>query len=251
MTQRVNILGVAVSAVNLESTADAVDALIRERKTSYICVAPVSTVVACQQDEAYRSIINGADIVTPDGMPVVWLARMQGHRDIRRTYGPDLMRHLCGQGQSKGWRHYFFGGTPVVCQRLEEYLKKEFPQIIVTGIYSPPFRGEAVMESPEVIRAINAAKPDIVWIGLGSPKQDFWMHKHRSLLEVPVLIGVGAAFDFLSGAKPQAPRWMQGCGLEWLFRLLCEPRRLWKRYLIGNSLFIYYLIRSLFKKNRT
>lgn len=240
--ERFAVLGVNISVLNLEKAVAIVDGFIRERKKRYVCVAPVSTVVACQDDESYRKIINDADLVTPDGMPLVWLGRIKGLREVKRTYGPDLMRDVCEQGQKQGYRHYFYGGTPEVCRLLESRLKERFPAVNVAGWYAPPFRDDGGMENPEVIRRINDAKPDILWVGLGSPKQDIWMSRHRDRLDVPVMIGIGAAFDFLSGAKKQAPGWMQRSGLEWLFRLFCEPRRLWRRYLVGNTRFVYLLL---------
>lgn len=242
--ERVDILGVKVSVLTVDSALTAVMEWVKQRRRAYVCVAPVSTLVDCQRDEVYRRIVNGADMVTPDGMPVVWLAKAKGCPHIERTYGPDLMRAVCAR---EGLRHYFYGGTAETLGRLEQRLKKELPGINIVGMHSPPFRPRAEREGEELIRSINAARPDILWVGLGSPKQDFWMALHRPLLDVPVMAGVGAAFDFLAGVKPQAPRWMQRAGLEWLFRLASEPRRLWKRYLVGNTLFIFYVIRDLFK----
>ena len=246
--QRVAILGVNVSAVNIDSACAVFGDWIETRHKTYVCVAPVSTIVDCRRDAAYRAIVNAAGMVTPDGMPVVWLARAQGFKEVRRTYGLDLMRRVCRVGVEHGWRHYFFGAAPETLERLGQHLKKEFPDINIVGMVSPPFVPLARMEDEGVISDMNTAKPDIIWVGLGSPKQDLWMHLNRPRLQAPVLVGVGAAFDFLAGVKPQAPRWMQHIGLEWLFRLCCEPRRLWKRYLIGNCLFLFYLIKSSFKR---
>ncbi len=245
MHKRVEILGVRVSAVNLHSAAEEIAGWVKTGQKAYVCVAPVSTLVDCQRDAEYRGIVNQADLVTPDGMPVVWLARAQGQSQVGRAYGPDLMTELCGR---LGLRHYFFGGTDATLQRLKARLEEKFPGIAIAGVASPPFRPQATIEEAQYVEAINAAQADIVWVGLGSPKQDFWMKLNRPAIEAPVLVGVGAAFDFLAGVKPQAPRWMQRSGLEWAFRLACEPGRLWKRYLIGNSLFIFYLIRSAFSR---
>ncbi|MBI4308797.1 MAG: WecB/TagA/CpsF family glycosyltransferase [Candidatus Omnitrophica bacterium] len=241
MHERIDILGVRVSAVNLGLACAEIEGWVKARRKAYVCVAPVSTIVECNRDSAYRDIVNAADMVTPDGMPVVWLAKAKGCPHVGRAYGPDLMRALCGRS---GLRHYFFGGTSQAIGHLEQCLKKELSGINIVGMVSPPFRPTAQMEDQKVIAAINQSMPDILWVGLGSPKQDFWMRLHRDCLDVPVMVGVGAAFDFLAGLKPQAPRWMQRRGLEWLFRLICEPRRLWKRYLIGNSLFLFYLIKE-------
>ena len=221
-----------------------IDGWIKSRRKAYVCVAPVSTLVDCQKNDDYKNIVNRADMVTPDGMPVVWLGKAKGSRVIERTYGPDLMLALMQAGRAKNYRHFFYGGVQGTLDLLEKKLQTKFPEVNIVGKYSPSFAPYAQKESGEVIELINKAKPDVVWVGLGSPKQDFWMDLHRSLLEVPVMIGVGAAFDFISGAKPQAPLWMRKSGLEWVFRLLSEPRRLWRRYLIGNVEFLYYVGRD-------
>jgi len=239
-----DILGVKIDAINLSLACEVIDYWIKTSRNAYICVAPVSTIVSCQEDAAYKEVINQADMVTPDGMPVVWLGRLKGHREVKRTYGPDLMLALCTNGLKKGYRHFLYGGTPETCIKLEDSLRERLPSIQIVGKYSPPFHTMLPQDQQEVVEMINQAKPDIVWVGLGSPKQDFWMKQNRGKLSVPVMIGVGAAFDFLSGMKQQAPRWMQRSGLEWLFRLGCEPRRLWKRYLIGNVKFVYFLIKD-------
>ena len=212
----------------------------------YVCVAPVSTIVDARRDLEYRRIVNAAAMVTPDGMPVAWLGRLKGLRDVRRTYGPDLMLRVCDEGRSHGFRHFFYGATDDICDRLEHNLKARFPGLVVAGTIAPPYMKEAAVLSAETVRKINAAKPDIIWVGLGSPKQDYWMALNRAALEVPVMVGIGAAFDFHAGVKPQAPRWMRVCALEWLFRLFCEPRRLWRRYLVGNVLFLYWLVKEAF-----
>ncbi len=243
-----DVLGVRISALNLDKAEAAIVRMIADRAKGYVCVAPVSTVMDCQDDPAYRMIVNNADLVTPDGMPMVWLGRMAGHNDVHRTYGPDLMQQLCDHGRALGWKHFFYGGTPDVCDRLEHCLKERFPGLNVVGKFSPPFMPKPERAGDDVIALINREKPDIIWVGLGAPKQDFWNVLNRAALEAPVLVGIGAAFDFISGAKPQAPRWMQAFGVEWLFRLCCEPHRLWRRYLIGNVRFIVLLIKQSFGK---
>ncbi len=243
----VDICGVRVSAVNLSSAADYIGTWIKNKYKTYICVAPVSTIVECRRDSAYYKIVNEAGMVTPDGVPVVWLARLKGHKTIARTYGPDLMQEVCLVSQREDYKHFFYGSTAEVCLKLITKLKTEFPQINIVGHYSPEFTKDFHPEKEDVLELINKSQPDILWVSLGSPKQDFWMKNHRDKLDVPVMIGVGAAFDFLSGVKKQAPRWMQRAGLEWFFRLICEPRRLWKRYLVGNSIFIYLALGDLFK----
>lgn len=247
MTRKFDVLGVQVDVLNLDLADTQVQDWVARRKKVYVCVAPVSTVVQCREDEEYRKVVNGAQMVTPDGMPLVWLGRLQGNKDLARTYGPDLMLQICESGLRQGCRHYFYGAIPEVLERLESRLKNQFPNINIVGSFCPPFTKGCQDESAEVLKEINRLQPDILWVGLGSPKQDFWMSRHRDKLDVPVMIGVGAAFDFLSGSKKQAPVWMQRAGLEWLFRFLCEPRRLWRRYLFGNTKFVYLILRDFIK----
>lgn len=213
---------------------------------TYVCVAPVATLVDAQRDSAYARVVNAAGMVTPDGMPVVWLARSKGCADVERTYGPDLMHQICAAGRDRGLRHFFFGVTEATLMELRLRLESLYPGIQIAGSWAPPFLPKARVEDEEVLHRINESKADVLWVGLGSPKQDFWMNLNRPHLDAPVMVGVGAAFDFLAGGKHQAPSWMRRRGLEWLFRLASEPHRLWRRYLIGNSLFLFYVVRDLF-----
>jgi len=249
MLKTVPLLGVNVSRINPVLAVLEICEWVRHKHRAYVCVAPAATLVEARQNPSYAAAVNAAGMVTPDGMPVVWLARCKGFRDIERTYGPDLMLDVCNHGQDLGLRHFFYGGNEDTLQKLEQKLLENYPKMLVAGKYAPPFQQVGQKESGEIIDRINNSAADIVWVGLGSAKQDFWMQIHRPLLNAPVIVGAGAAFDFCSGVKPQAPRWMQACGLEWFFRLCCEPGRLWKRYLIGNSLFLIYVIQDLFKKN--
>lgn len=247
MIDTVDILGVKVSNVNLDLACENIERWIINREKRYVCVAPVSTVVDCQNDNEYRNIINHSGMTTPDGMPLVWIGKMKGSKIINRTYGPDLMPAFFKLSERKNYSHYFYGGTSESNEILVKNLHQRFPKLKIVGQYAPPFRGTGKMEDQAVLDEINRLDPDCLWIGLGSPKQDYWMAQHRNKINVPVMIGVGAAFDFLAGTKKQAPRWMQKCGLEWLFRLLSEPKRLWKRYVFGNSRFVFLLIKSYFK----
>ncbi len=243
MRTKFDILGVKISVTNLEDACEFIETRIPEKASAYVCIAPVATIVDCQKDEEYLHVVNHSAMTTPDGMPIVWLGKLKGNKSIRRTYGPDLLMKFCELSCDKGYKHYFYGGTEDSNRLVEENLKKKFPNLNIVGRYSPPFRpNKKGREDVQKIKEINALNPDVLWVGLGSPKQDFWMHQHQSQLKVGVMIGVGAAFDFIAGTKRQAPRWMQKIGLEWFFRLCSEPKRLWKRYLIGNTQFIYYLI---------
>ena len=235
---RVNILGVGISAVNLPQAVEEIDRWIASRAAQYVNVCAVQTVMACQRDARLRRIVNASGLATPDGMPLVWLSRMLGHRQVSRVYGPDLMLTVCERSQSTGSRHFFYGGAPGVADLLVRNLTTRYPGLVVSGTHAPPYRPADTAEDREVLAKINAAAPDIVWVGLGTPKQDYWVARHRPLLDAPVLIAVGAAFDFHAGLLPQAPRWIQRNGLEWLFRLVHEPRRLAFRYLVDSPWFV-------------
>jgi len=211
-------------------------------------VVPVSTVVDCQSNEEYKNIVNDAGMATPDGMPVAWYGRVRGNRAVSRTYGPDLMLDFCQKSQTKKYKHYFYGASPETSSKLKNRLTALFPSIDIVGSYSPPYTSSYQQEDKKIVDEINNAHPDVVWVGLGSPKQDYWMYHHRDKIDAPVMVGVGAAFDFIAQTKPQAPKWMQKVGLEWLFRLVSEPGRLWRRYLIGNTKFIGYLCRDYYRQ---
>lgn len=242
--ERVNILGLRVSAINMSQALSIIDGWIARRQRRYICITGVHGVMESQRDERLRQIHNDAGLVTPDGMPLVWLSRLHGHGHTERVYGPDLMLALCKHSLSKGYKHFFYGGGEGVHERLADNLRQRFPGLRVAGGYSPPFRPLTDEEDEQVAQAINDAEPDVVWIGLSTPKQERWMAEHVGRLTAPVLIGVGAAFDFHSGLKKQAPRWMQRGGLEWLFRLASEPQRLWYRYLVNNPLFVLLMLQQ-------
>ncbi len=197
-----------------------------------------------------RRAVNGAGLATPDGMPLVWLGKWKSQAQVSRVYGPDLMLALCQLSIEGGYSHYFYGGGAGVPELLAEKLQARFPKLKIAGGHSPPFRPLSAAEDAQIVKQINQAGPDIVWVGLGTPKQDLWMAAHRAQLTAPVLIGVGAAFDFHTGKIPQAPRWMQQAGLEWLFRLWQEPRRLWYRYLVYNPLFILLVLAQILRLKR-
>jgi N-acetylglucosaminyldiphosphoundecaprenol N-acetyl-beta-D-mannosaminyltransferase len=227
---RGNILGVHVSAVDLPRTLELVNVWIAQREPCYVCLTPAHVVMEGYRDPDLRACLNRAGLTVPDGMGIVWLLNLQGYHGVGRVYGADLMLGLCEQGLPLRRRHFFYGGAPGVAERLARELIGRFPGLQVCGTSSPPFRPPSESEDRDDIERIRAAGADIVWVGIGSPRQDAWMAEHAGRIGAPVLIGVGAAFDFLSGRKPQAPRWVQRAGLEWLFRLASEPRRLWRRY---------------------
>ncbi len=242
---RVDVLGVRVSAIDPPTALATFDGWIRRGERRYVCVSGVHGVMESLRDPALRAIHNAAGLVTPDGMPLVWLSRLAGHTRAARVYGPDLMLAACAHGVARGWRHYFYGGGDGVPELLAERLRARVPGLEVVGTYSPPFRALSTDEDDAVVTRINATGADVVWVGLSTPKQERWMAAHRERLAAPVLVGVGAAFDFHAGLKRQAPRWMQRSGLEWAFRLASEPRRLGRRYLVNNPLFVWHVARQL------
>ena len=234
---RADLLGVQVCTLSLAHTVDLVAETIAGRGRLAISPSPVYTIMLGHDRPEVRAALN-ANLAVPDGMPVVWALRLLGHR-ARRVYGPDLMQAVCARSVQTGWKHYLYGGMPGLPERLAANLQRRYPGLQVAGLESPPFRALSAAEDRAAVERLNASGADIVWVGLGSPKQDLWAAQHRAALTAPVIIVVGAAFDFFAGTVRQAPRWMQRSGLEWVFRLAVEPRRLWRRYLLYNPRFIW------------
>jgi len=237
MKNRVNVLGVGISVLNLQSALAEIAAAVCGKRKGYICVRDAHGVMLAQEDAAFRRILNEAFLCTPDGMPMVWMGRLRGHREMSRVYGPDLMLEVCAWSEKNPCRHFFYGGVPGVAEMLAEKLKAKFPKLEVVGTYTPPFRPLNPEEEKELQEMVRSAKPDILWVGLSTPKQEKFMAEFLPKLDATLMIGVGAAFDFHSGRVRQAPRWMQRSGLEWFYRLCSEPRRLAKRYFKNNPLF--------------
>lgn len=238
--ERINVLGVGVSAINMEQALAEIDRWVLAREPSYVCICTVHGVMDCQRFDDLKQVFNRAGMVTPDGMPLVWLASAK-HPHVSRVYGPDLMLAEFARSLTTGHRHYLYGGMNGAGERLAAAMRVRFPGIEIAGVMEPPFAPLDDLVSKETAAVINAARPDVVWVGIGSPKQERWVARMRPLLDAPVLVPVGAAFDFHSGAVRQAPRWMMRSGLEWLFRLMTDPRRLWRRYLIDNPWFVWAL----------
>jgi exopolysaccharide biosynthesis WecB/TagA/CpsF family protein len=233
------VLGVRVNALQIPDVIKDMLGWIQERKRCHtIAVTGMHGVMEAQHDPAFKDVLNRADAVVPDGMPLVWLGRLRGLVLPRRVYGPELMLSFCQQAATKNYRHFFYGGAAGQPEKLADLFRNIFPGLQVAGAFSPPFRPLTLEEDAEIVSMINAATPDILWVGLGTPKQETWIQEHRERLQVPVAIGVGAAFDIHAGTKAQAPVWMREHGLEWLFRLAHEPRRLWRRYLVYGSEFV-------------
>ncbi|HQF61006.1 MAG TPA: WecB/TagA/CpsF family glycosyltransferase [Anaerolineaceae bacterium] len=248
---RVNLLGVGVHPICMADALSAIQTWIASRQPHYICLTPAHAIMECVDHPELRPIYNHSGLTTPDGMAIVWLLRAAGHPTVERVYGPDLLAAACQAGLEPGWRHYFYGGAPGVPEQLSASLSARFPGLQVCGTCSPPFRPLTDTESQAMQAEIQSAHPDILWVGIGSPRQERWMSAWVNCLDVPVLVGVGAAFDFLSGIKPQAPRWIQRSGLEWLFRLFSEPSRLWRRYLLGYPRFVVLILLQALGLRRT
>lgn len=240
---RVDVLGVGISAITMSGAVAEVGRWVDAGERRYVCVTGVHGVMEAQQDPALLAIHNASGLTTPDGMPMVWAGHWAGAAHMERVYGPDLMLRLCEESVARGWRSFFYGGADGVPELLAERLRARFPGLAVVGCYSPPFRALTPEEDEAVVERINAARPDLVWVGLSTPKQERWMAEHTGRLRAAALIGVGAAFDIHAGLLPQAPQWLQRSGLEWAYRLLREPRRLWRRYVYNNPRFVWALLR--------
>jgi N-acetylglucosaminyldiphosphoundecaprenol N-acetyl-beta-D-mannosaminyltransferase len=240
---RYNVLGVGVSALTLASARDFVLGTqgSRDVRGRYICVTTVHGLDEARSDPTFRAILNRSWLTTPDGMPLVWF----GPPGVERVYGPDLLLAVCDAGRTVGLTHYFYGGNPGVADELAAKLTARFPGLAVVGCLTPPFRPLDAAEAATLQADVARARPDVIWVGLGTPKQERFMAEFAPTLDAGVLIGVGAAFDFHSGRVRQAPRWMQRSGLEWLFRLRTEPRRLGPRYLKTNPLFVLRALAQL------
>ncbi len=241
---RFNVLGVGVDPLTLDLATRTIIEAAQCPRSGYVCVAGVHGVIETQDDPELRRIFGEAFLVTPDGMPLVWL----GPPGTQRVYGPDLMLAVCDTGRTAGLRHYLYGGAPGVADALRDALTTRFPGLNVVGTFTPPFRPLDSEELARLKAEVAAARPHLIWVGLSTPKQERFMAGPGRELDTGLLIGVGAAFDFHTGRVPQAPRWMQRSGLEWFFRLLTEPRRLGPRYLRSNPRFLWLLLREKLRR---
>ena len=237
--QRVNILGVGVSATSLRSALAATAAFLTQEEQSYVCVTGVHGIIEAQDDERFREILNRSFLTTPDGMPTVWLGKYHGHKEMTRVYGPDYMVGMCELSPRQGFRHFLYGGKPGVAEQLRRELTGRFPGLEIVGTYTPPFRPLNAEEEADLLAQLQAQKVDVLWCGLSTPKQERFMHDYLHRLPVKLMVGVGAAFDLLTGNIRETPDWMKKRGLQWLYRLIQEPRRLWRRYLINNPRFLW------------
>jgi N-acetylglucosaminyldiphosphoundecaprenol N-acetyl-beta-D-mannosaminyltransferase len=245
------VVGIPLALTDYAQTLDWIDAMVRARQTGYVCVANVHSVMASAEDPELRDALLRSSINVPDGQPLVWAINLLGHPLKDRVYGPELMARACERSAAGGQRFYLYGGrNQGALVQLSLNLRRRFPGVRIVGGFSPPHRSLTDEERATVIAEINASRADVVWVGIGVPKQEKWMAQMRDELEAPVLIGVGAAFDFHAGLVPQASGWVQRSGLEWAFRLLHEPRRLWRRYLRYNPRYVHAVSRQLLAHRR-
>ena len=238
-----------MSVVDISSTVHRLLEAVSENRSGYVCVTGVHGIIEARDDPRLQSILNNAFLCVPDGMPTVWMGRLQGHKTMRRVYGPDLMLAMMEATQEMNVRHFFYGGSSGVAEELKANLKKQFSGIQIVGTYSPPFRPLDPNESLHLQNLISTSQPHIFWVGLSTPKQELFMAEFLPQLDTCLMIGVGAAFDFHTGRVRQAPLWIRQNGLEWLFRLVQEPKRLWRRYLKIVPRFIWLVFRNRKKKN--
>jgi N-acetylglucosaminyldiphosphoundecaprenol N-acetyl-beta-D-mannosaminyltransferase len=247
----VDVVGVPVALTDYAHTLDWIDAMIARRQQGYVCVCNVHTLMASAEDPALRRTLLDSSLNVPDGQPLVWAINALGHSLPSRVYGPELMSRACARASAAKTRFYLYGGrNDGALEQLTLNLRRRYPGVRIVGGYSPPHRPLTPQERVEVVQDINRSGADVVWVGIGVPKQEKWMASMRAELEAPVLVGVGAAFDFHAGLVPQAPSWLQDAGLEWAYRLVQEPRRLWRRYLRYNPRFLSAFARQLLAHRR-
>ena len=241
-----NLLGTPVSSVDMNTAITLIDEWIDADQRVYVCICTVHTLMEARRSREMRDAVAGASMNTPDGMPLVWLLRRRGHRRTAQVCGPELLPTYVSTSRARSRRHFFYGGGEGVAEELASQLRARFPGAEVVGAVAPPFGSVEELCTQAAADEINATDPDVIWIGLSTPKQDLWMARMRPRLTAPVLIGVGAAFDFNAGTLKRSPRWMSNLGFEWLYRLYREPRRLWRRYLVNNSAFLWAVLNDLF-----
>ncbi|HZD30607.1 MAG TPA: WecB/TagA/CpsF family glycosyltransferase [Candidatus Angelobacter sp.] len=242
---RVDVLGVGIHAIDMENAVLESERLLASGGHGYVCVTGVHGVMEAQADPVLRAILNRAFLCVPDGMPTVWVGRLRGQRRMRRVYGPDYMMEMCRRSRWGGYRHFLLGGAPGVVERLQTRLIRQMPWLQIVGTYTPPFAPLSAEQQRELAIAVAAVKPDILWVGLSTPKQERFMAEYSGRLDVKLMVGVGAAFDLHAGLRRDAPSWIKRCGLQWLHRLAQEPRRLGPRYLQHNPRFVWKICRQL------
>jgi N-acetylglucosaminyldiphosphoundecaprenol N-acetyl-beta-D-mannosaminyltransferase len=242
-----NVLGINVSAIDLDRAVEMADRWIAAENRGYICVTGVHGIMEAQSDSELRHILNNAFINAPDGMPMSWVGRLQGFNKMDRVFGPDLMASLCQISVERNYRHFLYGGESGVAELLKQRLESKFPGLQIVGTYTPPFRNLTDEEEEEVFRQVQELQPHILWVGLSTPKQERFMARYVDRLQVPLMVGVGAAFDYHTGRISDCSDWIKRAGLQWLHRLLQDPGRLWKRYLKNNPAFLWQIALQILK----
>jgi N-acetylglucosaminyldiphosphoundecaprenol N-acetyl-beta-D-mannosaminyltransferase len=248
--EHADVLGVKVSAVNMARAVELADQWVIGGRAGYICVTGVHGVMEAQKDPGLLEILNHAVINTPDGMPMKWVGRVQGVSNMDRVTGPDFMLRMCELSLDKGYRHFLYGGQPGVAQKLKAALEMRLPGLQVVGTYTPPFRMLNAQEEETLFAQLHNSKPHILWVGLSTPKQERFMAQYVDRLQVPLLVGVGAAFDYHTGRIRDCSDWIKRAGMQWLHRLLQDPKRLWRRYLSNNPAFIWHIHLQMLKLRR-
>ena len=245
MIGQANVLGVRIHAIDIGRAADQIEGVLASGKRGYVCVTGVHGVMEAQDDPEFKDILNRSLLTVPDGMPTVWVGRLQGFGSMKRVFGPDLMVEVCARSVQKGYTHFLYGGAPGVAKQLKHVLLSRFPGLNIVGTYTPPFRPLTEAEFGQLKDMISILNPDFLWVGLSTPKQERFMAANVDRLTTKVMIGVGAAFDIHTGRLRDAPNWVKNSGLQWVHRLVQEPTRLWKRYLVNNPRFIWRIALQL------
>jgi len=248
--EHADVLGIRVSAINMKSGIDLADRWIAEGHPGYVCVTGVHGVMEAQKDADFFNILNHAAINTPDGMPMSWVGHLQGHAEMDRVFGPDFMSELCALSVSRGYRHFLYGGQPGIAEQVKNVLETRYPGLQVVGTFTPPFRSLNAIEEEALLTQVRESKPHILWVGLSTPKQERFMAQYVDRLQVPLLAGVGAAFDYHTGRIRDCAPWIKRAGLQWLHRLVQDPKRLWRRYLSNNPAFVWNITLQMLKLRR-
>lgn len=244
VSPRIDVLGVGISTTNMNDAVDTIEGWIEKDERYYLCVTGVHGVIECQKNASLKKIHNVSGLTVPDGMPLVWIGRLNGFKSISRVYGPDLMLEVCRMSLTQGYTHFLYGGNVGVAEELRKKLEEKFPGIHIAGKYTPPFRLLNEREEEELCEQVGRLKPDLFWVGLSTPKQEHFMAEYINKLDIKVMIGVGAAFDIHAGYAKDAPIFFKKIGMQWFYRLCQEPRRLWRRYLYNNPVFIYKIVKQ-------
>jgi N-acetylglucosaminyldiphosphoundecaprenol N-acetyl-beta-D-mannosaminyltransferase len=238
--KKANVLGIGIDAVNMEEALERIAAELRQRRKGYVCLAGVHGVMEAQRDLGLAAIYAGAALAAPDGMPTVWMGHHQGFEEMERVPGPDLMLEVIGREEFCGYSHFLCGGKPGVAEELREHLLARYPFVKIAGTYTPPFGPMTHAQDMELIDMVGRLQPDIIWVGISTPKQERFMARYLPLLDTTLMFGVGAAFDFHTGRIADCADWIKRAGLQWLDRLIQDPKHLWKRYLRNNPPFLFY-----------